>query len=335
MFYMEKSVFSTIKYDSVKEILALISNHEKISRSEIAAETGLSLMTVGKVADALLSNDIIIQSKESRSAAGRKAGLINLNPLYFSIILDLKEKPFHAYIINSVLKIIALNSFEFDINYYYDENLCFFLQNTLKYYEKELDMNQCYGVGTILPVDSEVKNSKAIITEWYDGMNRITKKDYRINEIFYETGINSAAALYKSRQTSRRILYMFLGDSINCAFIADDNVAFSTCFNDVILHSGKRFHECIKSAGSDETTINDISVMMHNITKILSPDEIVFETPGQITSNRLINDIKNRMKKLGINLPFTYTPENPPSIIGIAHLLRLNWFNLILRQKNP
>ncbi len=143
---MEKSSFSTIKYDSITEILNLIINQEKISRSEIAAETGLSLMTVGKAADALLNSGIIIQSKETRSAAGRKTELINLNPLYFSIILDLKEKPFHAYI---------------------------------------------------------------------------------------------------------------------------------------------------------------------------------------ITPNRLFNDIKNRIRKMGINLLFTYTPENPPSIIGIAHLLRLNWFDKI------
>lgn len=32
---MEKSAFSTIKCDSIKEILALISNQEKISRSEM------------------------------------------------------------------------------------------------------------------------------------------------------------------------------------------------------------------------------------------------------------------------------------------------------------
>lgn len=332
MCFMRKSTFSTIKYDSVREILTLISNQEKISRSEIAAETGLSLMTVGKVADALIDNGIFIQSKEIRSAAGRKAGLITLNPLYFSIILDLNEKPFRVYIINSVLKIIALNSFEFDINYYYDENLCFFLQNTLKYYEKELDMNLCYGVGTILPVNAEVKNLNVIITEWYDDMIRITKKDHRVNEIFYENCINSAAALYKSRQTPRRILYVFLGDSIYCSFIAEENVTFSTCFDDVILQSGKRFHECLKSMGTDEATINDIAVLMHNIIKILLPDEIVFETPDQITSNRLINDIKNRIKKLGINLPVTYTPEYPPSVIGIAHLLRLNWFDLISGQ---
>ncbi|MHB1152015.1 MAG: winged helix-turn-helix transcriptional regulator [Eubacteriales bacterium] len=330
---MEKSAFSTIKYDSIKKILKLISNQEKISRSEIAAETGLSLMTVGKAADALLDSDIIIQSKETRSAAGRKAGLINLNPLYFCIILDLKEKPFRAYIINSELKIIALNSYDFDINYYYDENLLFFLQRTLKYYEKELDMNQCYGVGTVLPVNGEVKNSNVLITDWYDEMNRVTKKDYRINEILYETCINSAAAFYKSRRTPRRILYIYLGDSIYCAFITDDNVTFSTCFEDVILHSGKRFHECVKSMKTDGTIINDIALLMHNIIKILSPDEIVFETPDLITSTRLINDIKKRVEKLGNNLPFTYTPEYPPSIIGIAHLLRLNWFDLIPGQK--
>lgn len=63
---MEKNILSTIKYDSVREILESKARHEKISRAEIAAETGLSLMTVGKVADALLELDIVVQSKETR-----------------------------------------------------------------------------------------------------------------------------------------------------------------------------------------------------------------------------------------------------------------------------
>lgn len=43
----------SIKYESIKAIFTSIADSEKISRAEISEKTGLSLVTIGKIADAL------------------------------------------------------------------------------------------------------------------------------------------------------------------------------------------------------------------------------------------------------------------------------------------
>ena len=86
---MKEIHLSTIKKESVDHIFRVIAENEQVSRAAIAQATSLSLMTVGKVVDALLEHDVIVQTKESKNAAGRKAGLVRLNAEKFCVILDL------------------------------------------------------------------------------------------------------------------------------------------------------------------------------------------------------------------------------------------------------
>ena len=62
---MKEIHLSTIKKESVDHIFRVIAENEQVSRAAIAQATSLSLMTVGKVVDALLEHDVIVQTKES------------------------------------------------------------------------------------------------------------------------------------------------------------------------------------------------------------------------------------------------------------------------------
>jgi len=52
---------------------------ENASRANIAEYTNLSIMTVGKIIDALIENGIVVQHKEAKDSPGRKAGLLAFN----------------------------------------------------------------------------------------------------------------------------------------------------------------------------------------------------------------------------------------------------------------
>lgn len=330
---MEKNILSTIKYDSVREVLESVARHEKISRAEIAAETGLSLMTVGKIADALLELGIAVQSKESRLAAGRKAGLIGLNSVHFCVVFDIKERYFNAYVISTELKVINVHSYVADKNYYYDENLCLFLRSARTFFEKDLDMNLCFGVGAVFDSDTINKKHDVIFKEKYDDIKQSAKDFFLSDRILYETSINGAAALYKNLKTSLRILYVLLSVSVYIVFIDGDNVVLSSDIGSLIMQSGNRIRESLCSENGDDIAVNDLAVLLHNLSRIFSPDEIIFETSQETGSGRLISNVKKRLETLGIRLPFTYTPDAPPSVIGIARLLRSEWFDITIGAK--
>ena len=89
---MEKYSLGSIKRDSIRRVFACIRKKSLISRLEISKEIGLSLMTVGKIADALADNNIIIQQKGTTGSVGRKASFISLNNDNFALVLDLSEE---------------------------------------------------------------------------------------------------------------------------------------------------------------------------------------------------------------------------------------------------
>lgn len=80
---MEKTSLNSIKRESIKAIFNVVASKDQVSRSEIAGQTGLSLMTVGKVVDALIERGILNQTKEVKSSSGRRAGLVRLNASNF------------------------------------------------------------------------------------------------------------------------------------------------------------------------------------------------------------------------------------------------------------
>jgi hypothetical protein len=60
---MENINLRSIRWESIKSVFLSIAKSEKTSRADISADTDLSLMTVGKVADALMNIEAIEQYK--------------------------------------------------------------------------------------------------------------------------------------------------------------------------------------------------------------------------------------------------------------------------------
>lgn len=334
---MEKSPLSTIKHDSVNDILTLISNRNKISRADIASETELSLMTVGKVADALIDYDVVVQTKQVRAAAGRRARLLSLNPLYFGIVLDLQQRPFRSFIVNSELTIIAESSFIYNSHNDYNENLGIFLKNIRRHSIIKHDMDFCYGAGAVLPLNERVEKTDVIISEWYDEIKRTENNDkqYIIKpiDILCKTAVESVIPFLKTRHNVR-LLYILMGHCPCCAVICDGKSFYSTSFGDAIIQNGKRFSEIILSGEFDAAVIRDIAVLIYNIIIFFTPDEIIIESALITTSKSLIDGILNEITSLGELPPITYKPETPLSIIGLSYLLRQNWFHTAVGHRH-
>lgn len=61
-------------------ILHLIRTEAPISRPQLAALSGLSLVTVIKITSSLLESELIVEREAAESTGGRKAGLLEINP---------------------------------------------------------------------------------------------------------------------------------------------------------------------------------------------------------------------------------------------------------------
>jgi len=80
------------KFIRLSNCLSVISSTEAakhITRKEIAEQTGLSLMTVGKLCDLLCEAEFIESKKEDKNASGRKASVCNMHPALYTCVLNL------------------------------------------------------------------------------------------------------------------------------------------------------------------------------------------------------------------------------------------------------
>ena len=95
---MPKTSQRNIRRENIEAVFAQIAAKDAVSRSEIADNTGLSLMTVGKVADLLCDCGAAVQSKPATGKSGRRAGFLSISSSIISLVCDISSYPRTAYI---------------------------------------------------------------------------------------------------------------------------------------------------------------------------------------------------------------------------------------------
>ena len=101
---MEDFGLDRIRRESIKRIFSCIPADRHISRLEISEKTGLSLMTVGKITDALLEKGVVSYAKSEDGGVGRKAKHISLSDEKKLIVLVPYKERVKAVILSLTLE---------------------------------------------------------------------------------------------------------------------------------------------------------------------------------------------------------------------------------------
>lgn len=347
---MENINLRSIKRESIKAIFNSIAGAEKISRADISAQTGLSLMTVGKVVDALLGLDIVCQSKEIKSVAGRKAGLININNEHFCVIIDLTSTDFAMIVIDIHLGVVDKMKYTYNNDLYYEENLYIFLKNINIYLGRRMDMNQCIGIGISLPGPYNPEKDIMLSSRIPELLNikpkEMVSSILKHDEIFIESSVNVAALSNITRipdHQSMNILYWFMGeDNIGGAVVVNGEILHGAHqgagdFGHMIVSKGKTLEEAIKETRNSEEASYELSKAICNVMKIIDPNVIILE-------NELYSNTEEFLEKIRTTLTrdFKIAPQNLPEFItggckfrhshrGLSLKLREKWLDKIIK----
>ena len=345
---MEAISLRSIKKESIKNIFNSITSTDKISRFEISRQTGLSLMTVGKVVDALLSIGVVKQEKEQSYTAGRKAGLISISTTHYAIVIDLTERNFTMSLIDISLRLSDSMTYTYNSSYYYDENLYIFLKNVATYISHRSDIENLIGIGVSVPGVYIAGEDKIISTKMPE-LNSINIKQIvegilkRDVDIIIKNVEAAAISNVKLLQNydNRVVIYMFMGDSVDGAVFNNGSIikgahGFECDFGNMILRFGESLEQRINRSVSDEMIANELSSAVYNIITILDPDTFIIESELSREPDFLINQIKESL----VN-SFGITAERMPefrngicdfrhSSRGIVIKLREKWLDNII-----
>ncbi len=345
---MENINLNSIKRESIKAIYNSIASEEKISRADISAQTGLSLMTVGKVVDALLNLNIIRQFKEIKSAAGRKAGLISTNTDNFCVILDLTSHNFTMIIINVKLQFVDKLNYTYNNDFYFEENLYIFLKNADLYLSRNMDMENCIGIGVSVPGPYEpskdiVINSRIPELETIQ-IKSIISSVLHHDSIFIESSVNVAAIsnIRKIPDYKEKVIcYWFVGDYISGAVVVNGEIIhgfhnFAGNFGQTIVSRGKTLENAMKELSDIEDASYELSKALHNVIKIIDPHVIILECEIFNKSEVFIEHVQKFLLER-----FKFKNDQIPEIIsgkcscrhshrGLALKLREQWLDKVI-----
>ncbi len=347
---MEKLELHGIKPDSVKSILIDIASRNKTARASIAKDTGLSVMTVGKVADILLDAGLLDEVKLKGETSGRRAGILSLRSERYAVVLDLSERVFRLNIIDMKMTLVHSMRYTYNRKLYYDENLLSFLKNVRAVLDRVADPNEMYGIGIIVPgiyvgADDRIVSTKIPELETIkvrETAERILGRRVTLIKRNVEAAARSYAAANKS-DDSDVIVYMYMGECVDGAVYShgrfEEGAHEFGCDFGRMISGGVTLEERVRMCGSDYDVADGISDAVYNLIMIFDPDVFIIENDLLREPEMFVKRLEDRIENV-YKLPEERMPYFPVdhhelrhSARGIAIEMRSMWVDEILYKQ--
>lgn len=307
---MNNITLKTIKCESIKSIFSSIADAEKISRAEISAKTDLSLVTVGKVADALLDMNIVCQVKEVKPQAGRRAGLLGVNPDKFAVILDITSYDFRVSVLDLRLHLLEKYIFNNKPGALYEENLNAFFCDTAAYIDRKYGFDNCFGIGVSCPGPYN-EGLDYVHTPRVPELGRLKLREtlqryFKDTPLLIDSHINAAArsnVLHVENYQEKNIVYWYIGARHVCgAFMVKGEITLGrdhmACeFGKMIDRSGLTLEERIGISHEPEDYAIALSQPMYTIIKVLNPHTFIIECDIPHTYDEILPLLKARLTR--------------------------------------
>ena len=124
------SIHSTLngfRRENLLSCFSALCEHAPMTRADLAAITELSIMTTGKIADAMIECGVLIEEKHPGAGAGRRPGMLHFSPKPIFLILNLSSRRFRAHLLSPSKQFKEICVHDYNDIFPFDDNLLIFL----------------------------------------------------------------------------------------------------------------------------------------------------------------------------------------------------------------
>lgn len=162
---MAKITLNLIKRDHVNAVLEAIARKQHITKQEISAQTGLSLVTVGKITNMLGEAGVLVHGKNAEQKIGRRAEVLRVRQDWAIPVYDLSGTSFRFYITSLDGEIIDKAEYKRSAGaQYVSADFVRFLKLTLQLLKRNYRNHKLPGVGVAIPGAYDAENDRIIST---------------------------------------------------------------------------------------------------------------------------------------------------------------------------
>lgn len=214
----------SIKRENTLAILKSIAGKKHTTKLELSEETGLSLMTVGKIISVLGENGIITHGKNVSQKAGRRAEVFSIRHDWLIPIFEISSRVFKFYITDLKGCVIdkTIRRVSCEPQYVANEFVSF-MQQTLSLLQSSYKKQKALGIGVSVAgvYDEEndcIRSSMLPELSSIKLMNNINKLFKNKNVIIENANRLCAAGIIESQSDYREktISCLTVGDAIEC-----------------------------------------------------------------------------------------------------------------------
>ncbi len=337
--------FSNINENSIKNVFKTLLWHHPATRSEIAENNGISVMTAGKIIDAFAELGIINQRVSQTVRAGRRSREILPNKRFFTLIYYITSESMSVYVTDMTLKIIDSYSHVVRNVHTAEHELIGFYINSVKYLESKYRMSNCVGCGILVPGEYDISTGLANVSwnpEPLFCQVVSTYPDDFPGKVFSVSDVKSSVMRIVSNEfrPSEKILALYISNIVeSCFFTAgDEDYSFNDC-GFLPYFTGDSLNNYLKNSWDPEESSEVLSKLIFTVLSAVSADELVIlgnKYDHMSTYGELIGR-KTTVKCVfaGVKVPnIIYNTEKYNPIRGLSAELIETWFNKEILQNH-
>ena len=311
---------------------------DTLTRAELATATGLSIMTTGKIADALVECGVLGEQKLPGAGAGRRPGTLQFDAKPTFLILSLYSRRFAAHVISPDMQARQVAVYDYNDVFPYDDNLLIFL-NALR--------RSCNTSPEAIPhlglIVSPEQDARQSITRALEVSPRsrehlvefVCRMLHRACDLVIDE-ITAAQTYIGTRSACRDVgcgVFISLSDMTYAAVWMKGNLLCPrVCrIGELLLPEHRRVADALADALCTSDAVLPTAYAISTLESFFTPDYVLLESGRFRLDQAFLDDVYDAlapMLPVGARIiPLHLSDANPLSAVcGCAAELRRAWF---------
>ena len=337
--------FNNVKDESVFKVFCTAVDNIPVTRSDISEMTGLSVMTVGKIIDALIDGNILTQHTDKADRAGRRSRSVHLRAGHYIAVYVLSTIQFSVYITDLSLKVLDGFSRKVQNDLTLDDELTVFYYDAYRFICANYNINKFIGTGIIIPGAYNESTGFADLSRSSDPAvyQIISNINGKIpgNEIYVTDGKTTVMRyLSQFEDAGTSLLVYFIGDTVrSCYFRAGDETFFKGDCGMLPYFSNEALTSSLSNTIDPEYLAEIISRLMLTVCCTVHTDKLYIT--GDLYENMgIFCDLIRRKLILKCEYALSSVPEIicgidvKTAVSGISAEIRDKWFKREILQNH-
>ncbi len=330
--------FAGFRRENLLSCFGALCENTTMTRAELAAATELSIMTTGKIADAMIESGALVEQKLPCASAGRRPGTLAFASKPIFLILDLSSRRFCAHLLSPSLAYKEVSVHDYNDIFPFDDNLLIFLNAVRRGCDVTKDAVPYLAV-ICAPEDDKrqcITRSLPISPRSREHMLDYIAKILRRECDLVTDEITAAQQYFNSLSEYKNIgcgAYLCLSDMTYAAVWMRGNLLSPRIckIGDLLMSDRRRIADVLADALCTEDATAPTAYAISTLETFFTPDCIVLESARFRIDEAFLDGVYTELARLAPSreriFPLKSSDAKPSiAICGCGAELRRMWF---------